>query len=81
MQLAGLLGSLTAPLIYARISGRVFTFAGIIALVGLTIAAPILYRAWKRLQEAGDMPTQAQLERLTDGQRSAYAAEPPRGPE
>ena len=81
MQLAGLLGSLTAPLMYARISGRVLTFAGIIAIVGLSIAAPILYRAWKRLQEAGDIPTQAQLERLTDGQRSAYAAEPPRGPE
>ena len=53
MQLAGLLGSLTAPLMYARISGRVLTFAGIIAIVGLAIAAPILYRAWKRLQAAG----------------------------
>ena len=81
MQLAGLLGSLTAPLIYARISGRVFTFAGIIALVGLAIAAPIIYRAWRRLQAQGDMPSQAELERLSDGARSAYAAEPPRGPE
>ena len=35
MQLAGLLGSLTAPLMYARISGRVLTFAGIVAIVGL----------------------------------------------
>ena len=31
MQLAGLLGSLTAPLLYGRISGRVLTFAGIIS--------------------------------------------------
>ena len=81
MQLAGLLGSLTAPLMYARISGRVLTFAGIIALAGLAVAAPILYRAWKRLQAAGDMPTQAELERLADGTRTAFAAEPPRGPE
>ena len=81
MQLAGLLGSLTAPLMYARISGRVLTFAGIIAIVGLSVAAPILYRAWNRLKAAGDMPTQAELERLAGGTRSAYAAEPPRGPE
>jgi MFS family permease len=81
MQLAGLLGSLTAPLMYARISGRVLTFAGIIALAGLAVAAPVLYRAWKRLQAAGDMPTQAELGRLADGTRTAFAAEPPRGPE
>jgi MFS family permease len=81
MQLAGLLGSLTAPLMYARISGRVLTFAGIIAIVGLSVAAPILYRAWNRLKVAGDMPTQAELERLGDGSRTAFAAEPPRGPE
>ena len=81
MQLAGLLGSLTAPLLYARISGRVLTFAGVISLVGLLVAAPILYGAWKRLRAAGDMPSTAELERLTDGTRSAYAAEPPRGPE
>jgi hypothetical protein len=59
----------------------VLTFAGIIALVGLSVAAPILYRAWNRLKAAGDMPTQAELERRADGTRSAYAAEPPRGPE
>ena len=81
MQLAGLLGSLTAPLMYARISGQVLTFAGIFALAGLAVAAPILYRAWKRLQAAGDMPTQAELGRLADGARTAFAAEPPRGPE
>jgi DHA1 family multidrug resistance protein-like MFS transporter len=81
MQLAGLLGSLTAPLMYARISGRVLTFAGIISVIGLAVAAPILYRAWKRLGAEDDMPSQAELERLADGSRSAFAAEPPRGPE
>ena len=81
MQLAGLLGSLTAPLLYGRISGHVLTFAGIISIVGLGVAAPVLYRAWKRLGAAGDMPRQAELERLADGARPAYASEPPRGPE
>jgi MFS transporter, DHA1 family, multidrug resistance protein len=81
MQLAGLLGSLTAPLLYGKVSGHVLTFAGIFSLVGLTVASPVLYRAWKRLVAAGAMPRQAELERLADGVRPAYASEPPRGPE
>ena len=81
MQLAGLLGSLTAPLMYARISGRVLTFAGIVAIVGLAVAAPVLFRAWNRLKAAGDMPPQADLGRLADENRPAFAAEPPRGPD
>lgn len=51
-QLAGLLGSLTAPLIYDRIAGQVLTFAGIVSLAGVVIAAPILHRAWKDLRPA-----------------------------
>jgi MFS family permease len=81
MQLAGLLGSLTAPLMYAKISGRVLTFAGIIAITGLLVAAPILFKAWNRLKAAGDIPPQADLERLADENRPAFAAEPPRGPD
>jgi DHA1 family multidrug resistance protein-like MFS transporter len=81
MQLAGLLGSLTAPLMYARISGRVLTVAGVIALAGLLVAAPILYRAWRRLQAEGDMPSQAELDRLADAAKPVYAGEPPHGPE
>ena len=81
MQLAGLLGSLTAPLLYSKISGHVLTLAGIISVVGLGAASPVLYRAWKQLVAAGDMPRQAELELLADGARPAYASEPPRGPE
>jgi MFS family permease len=81
MQLAGLLGSLTAPLMYARISGRVLTFAGIVAIAGLAVAAPVLFRTWNRLKATGDMPSQAELERLADGSRTAFAAEPPHGAE
>ncbi len=81
MQLAGLLGSLTAPLLYERISGHVLTLAGIFSLCGLAVVSPVLYRAWKRLVAAGDMPRQAELEVLADGARPAYASEPPRGPE
>ena len=49
------------------------TVAGIISIAGLAVAAPILYGAWKRLRAEGDMPTQAELERLGDGARAAYA--------
>ena len=81
MQLAGLLGSLTAPLMYAHIAGRVLTLAGLLALAGLLVAAPVLYKAWNRLKETGGLPDQAELERLADGARPVLAAEPPHGPD
>ncbi|OPZ45590.1 MAG: Tetracycline resistance protein, class B [Actinobacteria bacterium ADurb.BinA094] len=81
MQLAGLLGSLTAPLMYAHISGRVFTLAGLLSLAGVLVAAPVLYKAWNRLKETGGLPDQAELERLADGARPVLAAEPPHGPD
>lgn len=76
MQFAGLLGSLTAPILYGRITGHVLTFAGIVCLAGLAVTSPILHRAWKALVAAGDMPPQAELERLADSTRPAYASEP-----
>ena len=81
MQLAGLLGSLTAPILYGKVSGHVLTFAGIFSIIGLGAASPVLYRAWKRLVAVGEMPRQAELELLADGARPVYASEPPRGPE
>ncbi len=81
MQLAGLLGSLTAPLLYARLSGHVLTVAGIVSLAGLACTAPVLFKAWRRLGAAGEMPRQADLERLADEVRPVYRSEPPRGPE
>jgi DHA1 family multidrug resistance protein-like MFS transporter len=78
MQLAGLLGSLTAPLLYARISGYVLALAGIVSLVGLAVTAPVLHRAWRQIVAAGEMPRQAELERLADEVRPAFASEPPR---
>jgi len=81
MQLAGLLGSLTAPLLYTRISGHVLTFAGILGLAGLAAASPALHHAWKRLVAGGVMPSQADLERLADEVRPVFAGEPPRGNE
>jgi DHA1 family multidrug resistance protein-like MFS transporter len=81
MQLAGLLGSLLAPLLYARISGHVLTVAGIFSLIGLAGAAPFLHRAWKRIVAGGDIRPQSELERLADEKRPAFASEPPRGPE
>lgn len=55
MQLAGLLGTFLAPIMYGWMSGYVLAFGGALSLVGLAIAAPILSREWKRIQarEAG----------------------------
>ncbi len=55
MQLAGLLGTLSAPVIYGWIGGYVMAVGGIVNLVGLAIAAPILYRSYERVRhEAPD---------------------------
>ncbi len=81
MQLAGLLGSLTAPILYGRISGHVLTLAGVLSLVGLAIAAPVLHRTWTQLVASGEMPRQAELERIAGEVRPVLASEPPRGPE
>ncbi len=47
MQLAGLAGTLIAPLLYERVSGLAISLSGGAALVGLAVAAPALYRASK----------------------------------
>jgi DHA1 family multidrug resistance protein-like MFS transporter len=79
MQLAGLLGSLTAPIFYGWVSGYVLAIGGVLNLVGLAVAAPTLGREWRRLKAAGRMPTQAELEQIGDEARPAVAAEPPHG--
>jgi MFS family permease len=81
MQAAGLLGSLTAPVLYGWISGYILALAGAINLIGLAVAAPILHREWQRLKAGGRMPRQADLERLADGARPAAASQPPHGME
>ena len=49
MQLAALVGTLIAPILYERISGLVISMAGVISLAGLLYAAPILRREYSRL--------------------------------
>ena len=81
MQAAGLLGSLTAPIVYGWISGYILALAGAINLLGLAVAAPILHREWRRLKSSGPMLRQAELERLGDESRPAAASQPPHGME
>ena len=49
IQIAGLIGTLTAPLLYEYLSGFVIGLGGLISLAGLAFAAPILYKVWRRL--------------------------------
>jgi len=77
MQLAGLLGTLTAPLLYGLISGYVLAVGGALALIGLGIAAPVLRREWRRLAASGEQLSQKELEALGDTARPDAAAAPP----
>ena len=76
MQLAGMIGTFLAPVMYGWISGYVLAVGGIVNLVGLAIAAPILSREWKRLSSAGPVPQTKDLEGRAGAQPVA-AAEPP----
>jgi len=49
VQLAALIGTLVAPILYVHLSGYVISVAGIVSLLGLIFAAPILYKEWNRL--------------------------------
>ncbi len=52
MQLAGLIGTLTAPIIYGWVGGYVLALAGATSLLGLAIAAPVLHKEWRRLNSS-----------------------------
>ncbi len=77
MQLAGLLGSLTAPILYEWISGYVMTLGGVLSLAGLIVAAPTLSRAWRDLRGAPAV-SWAELEGMAA--RSDGTAHPPYHP-
>lgn len=50
IQIAGLIGTLVAPLLYGYMSGYVISLGGVISLVGLVFAAPVLFKVWQRLE-------------------------------
>lgn len=50
-QLAGLAGTIIAPLVYERLGGLIMTVGGVLSLIGLTAVAPTLRREWRRLAE------------------------------
>ncbi len=76
MQLAGMIGTFTAPVMYGWISGSVMAIGGVLNLVGLAIAAPILRREWRRLSAAGPVPSTKDLEASAAAHPTA-AAQPP----
>jgi hypothetical protein len=79
MQLAGLLGTFTAPLLYDLISGYVLAVGGVVSLVGLVLTAPVLRREWRRVSTSGEQLSQKELEALADSARADAAAQPPFG--
>jgi MFS family permease len=52
IQASALIGTLLAPILYTYLSGYVISLAGVISLVGLIIAGPILYKEWNRLSRS-----------------------------
>jgi MFS family permease len=77
MQLAGMVGTFLAPVVYGLISGYVMALAGVISLLGLAVAAPVLGREWRRLSAAGRVPSAEELA-ARESARPA-AAQPPSG--
>ncbi|MBN1629584.1 MAG: MFS transporter [Thermoleophilia bacterium] len=61
IQVAGLLGTLAAPFLYEYVSGFVISLAGIVSIIGLVFAAPVLYKEWERLK-AGTIPSEGTAE-------------------
>ncbi len=55
VQVGALIGTLVAPLLYTRMSGYVISLGGLISIAGLSFAAPILHREWRRLQRSGEV--------------------------
>ncbi|OFW55774.1 MAG: hypothetical protein A2133_02865 [Actinobacteria bacterium RBG_16_64_13] len=54
IQIAGLVGTLTAPLLYENyLSGYVISVAGAVSLMGLAFAAPVLFKEWERIKRVG----------------------------
>jgi MFS family permease len=51
MQVAALIGTIAAPLLYSHLRGYVISLGGLISLLGLAYAAPQLRKVWKQLEE------------------------------
>ena len=56
MQLAGMIGTFLAPVLYGWISGYVLAVGGVINIIGLAVAAPVLRREWRRIARQGRCP-------------------------
>ena len=73
MQLAALVGTVTAPLLYGLIGGYIFAVGGVVALAGLLVAAPTLRREWACVAGSGGLRSCAEAASL--GQDDGYAVE------
>jgi MFS family permease len=76
MQLAGMIGTFLAPVLYDWMSGYVLALGGVVSLVGLAATAPVLHREWRRLSAQGPVPSTSELE-SRDGALPVTTAEPP----
>jgi len=76
MQLAGMIGTFLAPVVYGWISGSVLAVGGVLNMIGLMIAAPILHREWKKISAKGPMPRASELQNL-EGAQALASSQPP----
>ncbi len=52
MQVAALVGTVLAPLLYSSLHGFVISIAGFVSLLGLAYAGPVLLRVWRQQKAA-----------------------------
>lgn len=61
-QVAALIGTLLSPVLYEYVSGLVISLAGGVALLGLILAGPVLYREWNRLKSVQETAEDSTVE-------------------
>jgi DHA1 family multidrug resistance protein-like MFS transporter len=66
MQLAALIGTLTAPLMYQVMGGYVISLGGVLAIVGLAFTAPVLRREWASISASGAAHPSAEAQALAE---------------
>jgi MFS family permease len=77
MQLAALIGTLAAPVLYGYVHGYALSLGGVLAFAGLAYAGPILHGEWQRIVRSGTILRYGEAEALADGARAAPVARPP----
>jgi MFS family permease len=75
MQVAMLIGTLTAPWLYSSIGGFAIGIGGFLLMGGLIATGPGLHREWGRIRASGEVLSYAETERLATREASGVLSD------